>query len=385
MELVTGYAGKGHVTSADAGRLNAGICGLERYVLNTGEMFGYEVVSNNEIVIKSGDLVDQGRQISIPQGTTESVKIDTGSNGKARYDAIVARYSKDTSTGVESASLLVIKGKESEYSSEPQYPELVNGSIYDGDPVDDTVLYYIKIHGLSIVGVKKAYTTVPPLSSIVETNKRIDELIGKISKKDVTLWSGSLSAINKAVTLADDINNYDYIDIYIGRYNDKFARRFEAKNGSYVISIFNTPDNSAAVDFMDMGEVQVSLVGNKMTILRNRLVRNQFNKYTIYEDNDETVNRIVGIKYADVSVDYSEQIEELKKSVSDGKLKLAEAITDKGVDTASTDRFATMAENVGKIEIGGGVKSTINNTKSTVSDALNGMATSVTSKIVLED
>ena len=38
--------------------------------------------------------------------------------------------------------------------------------------------------------------------------------------------------------------------------------------------------------------------------------------------------------------------------VSDGKEMLAVAITDKGVETASTDSFTTMAENVGKIESG---------------------------------
>lgn len=40
---------------------------------------------------------------------------------------------------------------------------------------------------------------------------------------------------------------------------------------------------------------------------------------------------------------------ELKKSVSDGKEKMAGAITDKGVETASDDSFDTMAENVEKI------------------------------------
>ena len=44
--------------------------------------------------------------------------------------------------------------------------------------------------------------------------------------------------------------------------------------------------------------------------------------------------------------------EELKKSVSDGKSKVASAITDKGVATEATDTFDVMAENVGKIQTG---------------------------------
>lgn len=43
-------------------------------------------------------------------------------------------------------------------------------------------------------------------------------------------------------------------------------------------------------------------------------------------------------------------IENLKKSVSDGKTMVANAITDKGIETAADAEFATIAENVEKIE-----------------------------------
>ena len=48
-------------------------------------------------------------------------------------------------------------------------------------------------------------------------------------------------------------------------------------------------------------------------------------------------------------VDYITQV---KKSVSDGKSKVASAITDKGVATEVTDTFDTMAENIRKISSG---------------------------------
>lgn len=50
----------------------------------------------------------------------------------------------------------------------------------------------------------------------------------------------------------------------------------------------------------------------------------------------------------------SDEIAEVKKSVSDGKSKVASAITEKGVSTEATDTFDTMAENIGKISSGGG-------------------------------
>lgn len=48
----------------------------------------------------------------------------------------------------------------------------------------------------------------------------------------------------------------------------------------------------------------------------------------------------------------SDEVAEVKKSVSDGKSKVASAITEKGVSTEATDTFDVMAENVGKIQTG---------------------------------
>lgn len=47
-------------------------------------------------------------------------------------------------------------------------------------------------------------------------------------------------------------------------------------------------------------------------------------------------------------------VDTLKKSVSDGKTKVANAITDKGVETAADATFDVMASNISKIETGGG-------------------------------
>lgn len=60
-------------------------------------------------------------------------------------------------------------------------------------------------------------------------------------------------------------------------------------------------------------------------------------------------NENVNITQPKSFVDFVTQV---KKSVSDGKSKVASAITDKGVATEATDTFDTMAENVGKIQTG---------------------------------
>lgn len=61
-----------------------------------------------------------------------------------------------------------------------------------------------------------------------------------------------------------------------------------------------------------------------------------------------TVQNKVIKKYVD------DETNKLKKSVSDGKTKVANAITDKGVETATDATFDVMAENISKIETGGG-------------------------------
>ena len=76
----------------------------------------------------------------------------------------------------------------------------------------------------------------------------------------------------------------------------------------------------------------------------------------------------------------SDEVAEVKKSVSDGKSKVASAITDKGVATEATDTFDTMTENIRKIS-GGGVVSKTNSTKGTFSNALADIVTTVTSEI----
>ena len=52
-------------------------------------------------------------------------------------------------------------------------------------------------------------------------------------------------------------------------------------------------------------------------------------------------------------------IDELFQSVSEGKSLIAAAVTDKGVETAATDSFATMAGNIGQISSGGGGVETV--------------------------
>ena len=166
--LITGYAGSGHVTSADAGLFNAGICGSGRYVLESTGQFAYTLESNNAIRIGDGDLVDQGRHINIPTNTDVLLSIDNGSQGKSRIDVVAMRYSKDSGTGVESAELVLLKGTEVASGSTPAPAALTQGNIFTGALTDDTPLYHIRIDNLQVTSVTPVFTLMPPIMGILD-------------------------------------------------------------------------------------------------------------------------------------------------------------------------------------------------------------------------
>ena len=94
VEIITGHTGKEHVTAEAAGALHAGVIGTGKYVLAGGNQFAAEIVSNNLIKIKSGELVNQGRHMRIPVNSYEEVTIQNGAQGMHRSDLIVMRYKK---------------------------------------------------------------------------------------------------------------------------------------------------------------------------------------------------------------------------------------------------------------------------------------------------
>lgn len=175
IHLVTGFAGKEHITSADQGSFNAGILGTGKYVMNTGNKLAAEIVSNNLVKIKDGDLVNQGRHIRIASDDYEECTIQNGTQARYRNDLIVARYSKNSDTGIESISMVVIKGTAST-SSTPPDPSYTSGDILNGALTDDFPLYRVKLNGLSITAVEPLFGD--PVKSLSELNTDINDIFG---------------------------------------------------------------------------------------------------------------------------------------------------------------------------------------------------------------
>lgn len=135
-------------------------------------------------------------------------------------------------------------------------------------------------------------------NEISAERSRINNILNELDKKYETLWSGTLNTVGSSVSLSDDINNYDYIEIYTAGFasNDMYARRYEAKNGTFHFSCQNIGDNSSTVDFMDMNEMAITISGTTLTLTKGRTVRWMSNSFKTFENDCEGISKVVGIK-----------------------------------------------------------------------------------------
>lgn len=172
MHLVTGYAGQAHVTAADQASLYASLFGTDSFILNRGSKLAASIVTNNSISVADGDAIMQGRHIRLNEGETVNLTIENGETGMYRNDLIVLRYTKNVSTGIEEANLVVIKG--TAVSSSPTDPEYTTGSIITDHVVQaDMPLYRVPLNGLNVQALVQ-------LCSVFGT---IKEQVGAVEQK----------------------------------------------------------------------------------------------------------------------------------------------------------------------------------------------------------
>lgn len=159
MNIITGYRAEPHITAQQDRDVNIGIFGAGAKILKgVGSEMAATVVSANEIEIADGTLVAEGCTAEIQRGTTESMAIENGKQDMKRIDLIVARYARNSDTGVESMELMVIKGTSA--ATNPAVPSYNTGTIADGDSPVDFPIYRVNIDGISITSVDALVDTV---------------------------------------------------------------------------------------------------------------------------------------------------------------------------------------------------------------------------------
>lgn len=152
LELVTGYWGQQHVTAEQDADLNAGIIGREPCILRVGENMRAEAVTANKVRIFDGIFVGYGRVCAIDEGAYEDVEIENGTAGLLRNDMIVIKYVKDEATGIEGASLAVLKGQTGSTATDPT-PNTQD--IRAGAFESEMPLYRVRLNGLAIEAVER--------------------------------------------------------------------------------------------------------------------------------------------------------------------------------------------------------------------------------------
>lgn len=164
MDIIAGYRGEAHITSQQLRNKNIGIFGDDVCILAVGSEMAATVISANEVDIADGILVAEGCTAEITHGTVEAMAIDNGAQGMLRTDLIVARYTKNSGTGVEDMQLEVIKGTPA--ASNPATPSHTTGSIADGDTTVDFPLYEVHLDGIAIDSVVR----IPDVVSLAKQN-----------------------------------------------------------------------------------------------------------------------------------------------------------------------------------------------------------------------
>lgn len=181
MEIITGYTGTPHITAAQDRAENQGTFGTGSYVLNVGSKLAATAISANEVQIADGVLSHQGCLAIIANGSYDSLPIANGSQGMNRIDLIVARYTKDSGTNVESMSLAVIQGTAT--SSTPSAPSYNTGDIQNGDTPVDMPLYRVRLTGISLTSITPVFTAVHTQS---ETDTLLSALNGNSTRVGLT-------------------------------------------------------------------------------------------------------------------------------------------------------------------------------------------------------
>jgi hypothetical protein len=247
VHLITGTAGFEHVTSADHGALHAAIMGGGEFVLEGGEQFTCQVISNNKVRIFDGEALMQGRHIRIDRNTYEETTHDNGVQGYKRIDLIVFTYTKNETTGVENVTLDVIKGIPSEGT--PEVPAYETGDILNnGESKNQMPLYKIPFDGLSIGEPEAMFFTVPTLETMKkEVDAEVEAKKTELDKKFATLEDSIDEKIAEAgKPLASDADDWALIEKY-GEYSadaKTVGEELASTNGR--IDTLNTNMNSKA-------------------------------------------------------------------------------------------------------------------------------------------
>lgn len=178
LEIIDGVGTSSHVTSDQVGLAQTGTVTPDAVILDVGAKLAYEIVSNNQVNVKDGTFMIQGKRGCIAPGTVEACEIANGTAGLYRNDLICIKYTKDAETKVEEYTIEVVQGTPGEQGTDPT---VTTGDINDGALVHYAPLYRVVINGLNIESVTLLFSDVKGL-------KALEQLIGSLNTDLGDYW-----------------------------------------------------------------------------------------------------------------------------------------------------------------------------------------------------
>lgn len=200
LEIIDGVGTSSHVTSDQVGLAQTGTVTPDAVILNVGEKLAYEIVSNNQVNIKDGTFMIQGKRGCIAPGTVEACEIANGTAGLYRNDLICIKYTKDAETKVEEYTIEVVQGTPGEQGTDPT---VTTGDINDGALVHYAPLYRVVINGLNIESVTLLFSDVKGL-------KALEQLIGSLNTELAKIQKIALPPVGQILMTANNVNPGTY-------------------------------------------------------------------------------------------------------------------------------------------------------------------------------
>lgn len=239
IHLVTGHAGRNHVDAGSVGLFNCAIFSENEYSVkldNYGGIYA-NTISNNKVRISEGNLIMQGRHVSIVDH--EDVDIENGASGYYRHDLIVARYELNEADSTESCVLSVLKGTPSTSYSGAKVPEHTSGQIFGGDTVNEMPLFDVFISGLTISRVTPVFKEITSIKEQIEDldNRKL-EANKDINAENHRIFNVSTPSMNK------DAANKVYVDDSVKKVSDNVGTISEKLSGVSKIQC-----GTASIDF----------------------------------------------------------------------------------------------------------------------------------------
>lgn len=195
MNIITGYRGEPHITSQQLRNTYIPIFGPDAKILDVGSKMAFTVISANEIEIADGQLICEGCMAEIAYGTSETLMLENGTQREKRIDLIVARYTKNSGTGVEDMQLAVVKGTPA--ATNPAMPAYNTGTIAAGNSPVDFPIYRVNLDGISITSVDSLVDTVNISDAIGDLADRVDflyeddlSMLVALERNNVTINAG---------------------------------------------------------------------------------------------------------------------------------------------------------------------------------------------------